>query len=418
MKRAIVLSGGGSKGSYEVGFMQALKELHISYDIITGTSIGALNGALIAQGDFKAMEDLWKILDINHVFNGVPDLAFIKDDFMNQSNMALSFFKKYLLNKGADVTPFYDICKNLLDTKKLLSSPIDFGLCTVKYPLLKPLFITKSEMETEHIYDYLMASAACFPVFPIIDINGESYVDGGYYDNLPIDLALDMGADEIIAVDLHMDAVHPAYLSRPHIIYTSPYVDLGTFMDFTPEVLERNRQIGYLTAMKYFGKYEGKVYTFKKHTDPLFEKYYRTILFLEKNMRSLVNGNANDATLTLMNGNHGLPLDVKDYTYVTMDFIGDLLGFDDLNVYAFNDFIKKAKKEFVAFVSPDYLPEKMKKTELAKRLAKLNRKTIVGFILHQLLYPENEVFDIKTYATFFMKELLMAELLYLVYQQD
>ena len=49
MKRAVVLSGGGSKGSYEIGVWKALRRLHIKYDIVTGTSIGALNGALMTQ---------------------------------------------------------------------------------------------------------------------------------------------------------------------------------------------------------------------------------------------------------------------------------------------------------------------------------------------------------------------------------
>lgn len=49
MKRAVVLAGGGSKGAYEAGFMKALSELGIDYQIVTGTSIGAMNGCLLAQ---------------------------------------------------------------------------------------------------------------------------------------------------------------------------------------------------------------------------------------------------------------------------------------------------------------------------------------------------------------------------------
>ena len=47
--RAIVLSGGGSKGAYEIGVWKALRKLHIKYDIVTGTSVGALNAALMTQ---------------------------------------------------------------------------------------------------------------------------------------------------------------------------------------------------------------------------------------------------------------------------------------------------------------------------------------------------------------------------------
>lgn len=49
MKRAIVLSGGGARGAYQIGVWKALRELNIKYDIITGTSVGALNGALMIQ---------------------------------------------------------------------------------------------------------------------------------------------------------------------------------------------------------------------------------------------------------------------------------------------------------------------------------------------------------------------------------
>ena len=54
MKRALVLSGGGSRGAYECGAWQALRELNVRLDGVYGTSIGALNAALVAQGDLEA----------------------------------------------------------------------------------------------------------------------------------------------------------------------------------------------------------------------------------------------------------------------------------------------------------------------------------------------------------------------------
>lgn len=91
-----------------------------------------------------------------------------------------------------------------MDEERLLSSPIDFGICTVQFPSMKACYKTKSEMERGHMLDYLLASSACFPVFPMTEINGYKYIDGGFSDNLPIDLALDMGADEIVVVDMHL----------------------------------------------------------------------------------------------------------------------------------------------------------------------------------------------------------------------
>lgn len=78
MKRALVLAGGGSKGAYEVGFIKALDELNIDFSIVTGTSIGALNGCLLAQGDKESLENLWKTLDVTQVFKDgfSPDFSF------------------------------------------------------------------------------------------------------------------------------------------------------------------------------------------------------------------------------------------------------------------------------------------------------------------------------------------------------
>lgn len=53
MKRAIVLAGGGTKGSYEVGVWRALNELGIDYQIVTGTSIGSINGVFMASGEYE-----------------------------------------------------------------------------------------------------------------------------------------------------------------------------------------------------------------------------------------------------------------------------------------------------------------------------------------------------------------------------
>lgn len=86
--------------------------------------------------------------------------------------------KYYFKNKGADNTPFVEHCRGLMDEERLLSSPIDFGICTVQFPSMKACYKTKSEMERGHMLDYLLASSACFPVFPMTEINGNKYIDG------------------------------------------------------------------------------------------------------------------------------------------------------------------------------------------------------------------------------------------------
>ena len=61
-KTALVLGGGGARGAYEVGVWQALCELDVPVDIVTGTSVGALNAAVIAAGSFESVSALWRNL--------------------------------------------------------------------------------------------------------------------------------------------------------------------------------------------------------------------------------------------------------------------------------------------------------------------------------------------------------------------
>ena len=66
-KRALVLAGGGAKGSYQIGVWRALRELDWTPDIITGASVGTLNGCLFTMGKIQEAEDLWRSLEIHDV---------------------------------------------------------------------------------------------------------------------------------------------------------------------------------------------------------------------------------------------------------------------------------------------------------------------------------------------------------------
>ena len=59
--QGLALGGGGARGSYEIGVWQGLKEVGWEAQIVTGTSVGALNGALIAQGNYDVSKELWPV---------------------------------------------------------------------------------------------------------------------------------------------------------------------------------------------------------------------------------------------------------------------------------------------------------------------------------------------------------------------
>ncbi len=150
-------------------------------------------------------------------------------------------------------------------------SDVDFGITTVRFPFIKPLEITKKAIGLQNIKKYLLASASCFPAFPMCKINGVRYVDGSFHDDLPINFALKLGAEEIIAVDLNYGVTHPEFLGHAQITYIHPSHSLGSFLHFDQKVMKRNQQLGYNDALRAFGKVWGYRYTFfKDHADESF----------------------------------------------------------------------------------------------------------------------------------------------------
>ena len=107
-------------------------------------------------------------------------------------------------------------------------------------------------------------------------------------------------------------------------------------------------------------------------------------------------------------------LNLKDYTYITLDFIGELMGFDDLKVYAFEEYKNMIRNAFEKYMEKDYFPQELSLTKVNLSFLQnhLNRESIVGFFLHQMKYKE--AMDMKSYYTFCKKELMMASLIYLL----
>lgn len=260
-KLALVLGGGGSKGAYQVGAYRALRELGLSFDLVTGVSIGALNGAMIVQGDFDKASALWENLAIDQVIDKGLNLTTDLDYYFSNSQKLLPFLKAYTQNKGMDTAPLWKIITTHLDYAKLVHSRLDFGLLCLEVPSFQACEQTKSSLTKESFAHWVMASASCFPAFPIYEIGGKSYIDGGYYDNLPIDLAFKMGASEVIAISLHNDFV-TKYDSNPLVRHIRPSRYLGTMLDFSQDSITRNIALGYLDTKRYFGSLVGLRFAF------------------------------------------------------------------------------------------------------------------------------------------------------------
>ena len=236
--KALVLSGGGAKGSYQIGVWKALKKLHISYDLVTGTSVGALNGALMVQKDYHLAKKLWNTLNLEYLFQEIPK----KDT--NLSVLKL-YEENFLKNGGMDVSKIEEMIKNSIHLSKFYRSKIDYGLVTFDLSSRKAKQLRKSEIPKEKLCDYLMASATCYPAFQMKEIDGDKYIDGGFSDNIPMNLAIKMGADELIVVDLKAPGVKRKTKKEIPTTYITPNNSISFFLNFNEIEAKRNMKLGY-----------------------------------------------------------------------------------------------------------------------------------------------------------------------------
>ncbi|WP_182425558.1 patatin-like phospholipase family protein [Dielma fastidiosa] len=420
MKRAFVLAGGGSKGAYEIGFYKAIQELGIQPDIVTGTSIGALIGCMIAQNDYEEAVRLWENMDITQVMNNGISVSMNIDSLVTQRNRVVPFFKQFIHDKGADITPLKEMIIRLSDQERLLASPIDFGLVTVEYPSLKPVQITKHEMAPDTLKDYLIASASCYPAFPAHVMDGKEYVDGGYYDNLPVRLAMKMGADELVLVDLnHKKIIHEEYLHRPNIKYIIPSQDLGNFLDFDRENLDRRIQLGYLDTMKAFNAYDGFVYTYiQRRTDAAAIRFYNLILDIEAELndgmirKKVKVFNPQPLTDVLRNYTRKQALAIKDYDHAAMEICAQILDINVTPIYEIKELRKLIRSEFLKQRSnTDEIVEGMRNKNLSTvkmLLNSLNSKQILSLIVSQIMKSETYLFEPRSFFPLIDKEYVAA----------
>lgn len=261
-RRAMVLGGGGSCGAYELGVWEAFSENGREFDGFFGTSIGAINAALMAQGDIDLARQLWGNISVDQVMSDGINLEFDISALLGQRRELLAFLKRYARNRGADITPLVNLCRRVVDEERIRKSGKALGLVAVRFPALTPVYARLEQIPRGVLVDYLMASAACFPAFPMWQMGGDTYIDGGYCDNLPIDMALLAGAEEITAVELHRKPCHPLAARQPYVTHIRPSWPLGGILVFEQTVIQRNRRLGYLDAMKALGQLRGLRYAF------------------------------------------------------------------------------------------------------------------------------------------------------------
>ena len=249
--RGLVLAGGGAKGSYQVGVYQALMELGWLPDVITGASVGSLNAALFVMGKVNEAADLWRSLD-NH---GVLELPEGKTP-----EELRDFLLETLRGGGLNTEPLGQTIDQYMDENAIRASHIKYGLVITEMNTLRSVQCTLDDIPQGQLKDYMLASSACFPALRPYEIDGVKYIDGGWRDNMPLELATKMGATELIGVDVDgVGLTRPNLTGLPTRIIRSHW-DLGPLFDFDGARAAKNIALGYMDTMREFGRLGGTAY--------------------------------------------------------------------------------------------------------------------------------------------------------------
>ena len=333
MKNALVLGGGGSKGSYQVGALKAFKELGIEFHVVAGTSIGALNGCLVVQDDYDYLYKLWDSISINDIIIGDFDNDFaIENALFNVDELkhVLIQFKK---NK-VDITPFKNLITKSFNLEKFSNSTIEYEAIATKVPMIQQTNFTKKDMIKKGV-SCLISSASCFPVFPISKIGNNHYIDGGYSDNLPISSALKYNPDTIYVVDLDYNITHESYKKMSNVIYIHPKENIGSFLNFDHDQINKNIQLGYNDVYKYYNKYKGYKYTFNIFSNNnIINEFYKIYLKQDYEL------------FEIYSKEFDIKYSKEDIFYKTIDDILDLMEYNTEYVYDIDTILKAIYNTF------------------------------------------------------------------------
>lgn len=258
---SVVLGGGGAKGGYEIGVWKALKELNIPVLAVAGASVGALNGAMMVQGDLDVAEKMWTSMTMESVINMEKEVSAVGENKSRQG-MLINTIRDIIISGGLDVSPLKQMLREVIDEKKIRESKIEFGLVTFSLTDFKPVRLFKEDIPEGKMVDYLLASA-CFPAFKRQEIDNKKFIDGGIYDNMPISLMVDKNIKNIISVDISgLGRYKKVDKKGLNICYIKNSGDLGGTLNFDGKRSEVNIRMGYYDTLRAFNKIDGKKYYF------------------------------------------------------------------------------------------------------------------------------------------------------------
>ncbi|MEA5501119.1 patatin-like phospholipase family protein [Limnoraphis robusta Tam1] len=282
----LVLTGGGAKGAYQAGALRYLAELNFQPKIIAGTSVGALNGAVLASyrpfsNAVQQLNELWTNLGEVEILKANTEQIYHLLSYAAQTFIPTfrEWMLHFLVESGIlkDRTAFYDPTPIEYLVRETIN-PVELRrgieLWVTVFPSLKIpglgydwlIDFIRAKMGTgaewlciqdcrdhETVYNLLLASVAIPLAFPCRSVNGKNYVDGGLVDNVPLGALAARGCTHVIVIHLgsgrvwnRHDFPHQTIIEiRPQKLLNS---DLQSLLNFDADRISELKQQGYEDA--------------------------------------------------------------------------------------------------------------------------------------------------------------------------
>lgn len=240
MKLGLVLAGGGGKGGYEIGVWKYLKEIGLDkkISVISGTSVGGLNAVLMGTVDYETAEHIW----LNEIENRILDKE------SSENKKAALFSRNGLL----------EIIEKFVPIKKLKKINKSIYVTCFKKEGITPKHFRLNDYEDSHIKKMLCATSAIPIAFQSETIFGNTYVDGGIKDNVPLKPLLEEKCTHALIVSLDKDFKENYTGSDIIPIIISPSTDLGNFtngtLDFSQDRTNIRINLGYNDCKNLYSK--------------------------------------------------------------------------------------------------------------------------------------------------------------------
>ena len=275
----LVLAGGGVKGAYQVGAYFAFKKCKIKLDGVVGTSIGSFNAAMIAQGNDEELYYFWKNIDVGALlnFNTKFTESVNNKDIFKELVYGIEQMTIIVKNKGISNNRLKGLLKEMIDEEKIRNSYMDYGLVTVRVNDLKPMYLFKEDMKNGKLPEYILASCN-LPVFKTEKlIDDKYYIDGGFYDNNPINMLLKKGYNKVYSVDIQGMGLKQKAIDKSKVVQIIPSKFLGSTLSVNKKRINENIKLGYYDTLKVLKNYDGYNFIFKKHSKLLYNTLVRKV---------------------------------------------------------------------------------------------------------------------------------------------